>query len=921
MRRNSWLSELAYRLIMGATRNPCARRRTRGRSIASRLEIIERRQLLSAVGSEFRVNTFTAGDENFPKVAMDASGGYAVVWEGDNTGQDGDSSGIFGQIYTAQGATVGHEFQVNTYTTGGQFLPAIGMNSIGDFVVVWGSNQDGSGTGIYAQRYDGSSKAGTELRVNTYTTDFQDFPAVAMNASGQFVVAWVSNGQDGDGYGIFAQRFDSSGLPVGSEFKVNTYTTGKQHLPAVAIDSAGDFVISWQSYAQDGNNYGVYAQRYDSSGVAQGGEFQVNAYTTSRQESPSVAMDALGNFVITWGSVGQDGDSFGVYARRYNKSGASLGPEFLVNTYTTSIQSVPIVAMDPSGEFVITWNGLYQDGSSTGVFAQQFTAAGLKRGSEFQVNTYTTNSQGGPSAAMDTNGDFVVVWNSYQQDGSQTGVYGQRLIPPVNHAPSGTSGTVTAGQNVAYALKTSDFGFSDPNDVPPNSLQAVKFTLLPSVGTLKDNNVAVSVNQFVSAADIASGKLVFTPNTDVLGGPFFLCKFQVQDNGGMANGGVNLDPSAKVLYVKLVKPNHAPSGTSKTLTTGESVACPLKTSDFGFIDPDDSPPNSLLAVKFTVLPTVGTLKDNGVAVTANQFVTATDITNGKLVFTPNTNLLGGPFFLSKFQVQDNGGTANGGVNLDPNAKVLYVNLVHVNHAPVGTAKTVTTLEDTAYTVKATDFGLTDPDDSPANSLLSVKFTLLPTAGSLKDNGVALTSNQFVSIADINGGKLIFTPNANVNGSALFLAKFQVQDNGGTANGGINLDATARVLTIKITSVNDAPSGAANTVATSINTPYTFKTGDFHFSDLTDNPPNAFLAVKISTLPLVGALTDNGVTVTAGTRISVADITSGKLKFTPAMNGTGTVYASFTFQLQDNGGTANGGFDTDTTPRKMTISVI
>ena len=76
-------------------------------------------------------------------------------------------------------------------------------------------------------------------------------------------------------------------------------------------------------------------------------------------------------------------------------------------------------------------------------------------------------------------------------------------------------------------------------------------------------------------------------------------------------------------------------------------------------------------------------------------------------------------------MQDNGGTANGGVDTDPTPKTITVNVTAVNDAPVGTSKTVTTNEDTAYTFSVADFGFSDPNDNPANSLLAVKITTLP----------------------------------------------------------------------------------------------------------------------------------------------------------------------------------------------------
>jgi len=141
-----------------------------------------------------------------------------------------------------QGNPVGPEFRVNTYTPSSQQNPSVAANASG-FVVVWESDQDGSGQGVFGQRYDGSgAPAGPEFQVNSYTTNAQNNPAVATTASGAFVVVWCSNGQDGSGNGVFGQRYDSSGAPLGPEFRVNTSTTSTQYRPSVAADGAGNFV-------------------------------------------------------------------------------------------------------------------------------------------------------------------------------------------------------------------------------------------------------------------------------------------------------------------------------------------------------------------------------------------------------------------------------------------------------------------------------------------------------------------------------------------------------------------------------------------------------------------------------------------------------------------------------------------------------
>jgi hypothetical protein len=86
--------------------------------------------------------------------------------------------------------------------------------------------------------------------------------SVASESSGNFVVVWESSYQDGSNYGVFGQRYDSTGEPLGPEFRVNTYTLHAQDIPAVASDSSGNFVVLWGSYSQDGWGYGVFGQRF-----------------------------------------------------------------------------------------------------------------------------------------------------------------------------------------------------------------------------------------------------------------------------------------------------------------------------------------------------------------------------------------------------------------------------------------------------------------------------------------------------------------------------------------------------------------------------------------------------------------------------------------------------------------------------------
>jgi hypothetical protein len=171
----------------------------------------------------------------------------------------------------------------------------------------------------------------------------------------------------------------------------------------------------------------------------------------------------------------------------------------------------------------------------------------------------------------------------------------------------------------------------------------------------------------------------------------------------------------------------------------------------------------------------------------------------KLKFTPAANARGAGYASFTFQVQDDGGTANGGVDLDPTPRTITVDVTSVNDAPAGASKTVTTLEDTDYTFAALDFGFTDANDSPANALLAVKVTTLPAAGTLKLNGVAVTAGQFVSATDVAANKLKFTPALNARVRATRASRSRCRMTVERRTAGWNLDPTSRTITVDVTS--------------------------------------------------------------------------------------------------------------------------
>ena len=480
-----------------------------------------------------------------------------------------------------------------------------------------------------------------------------------------------------------------------------------------------------------------------------------------------------------------------------------------------------------------------------------------------------------------------------------------------NLAPTASNSTVGMNEDGSYVFAGGDFGFADANS--GDSLQTVQVTSLPSVGSLRLNGVAVSVNQSISITDITAGRFTFSPVANHYGSGYASFSFKVGD-------GTALSASAYLMSVNVAAVNDAPAGADKTVTLLEDFSYTFAAADFGFADTSDNPANALLAVKITTLPGAGSLKLNNVAVTAGQTVALADLNAGLLKFTPIANTNGNGYASFTFQVQDNGGTANGGVDLDQSPNTFTFNVTPVNDTPAGADTTKTMLEDGVYTFAASDFGLTDPADSPANTLLAVKITTLPGAGSLKLNNVAVTAGQTVALADLNAGLLKFTPIANTNGNGYASFTFQVQDNGGTANGGLDLDQSPNSFTFNITAVNDAPAGTNKSVTLLEDAIYTLAASDFGFTDSTDSPANTLLAVKITTLPGAGSLKLNGLVVTVDQSIAVTDITAGNFKFTPTANTNGNNYASLNFQVQDNGGTVNGGVDLAASANNLSFNV-
>ncbi|MHB1544628.1 MAG: hypothetical protein ACYCVU_08650, partial [Gammaproteobacteria bacterium] len=380
------------------------------------------------IGGPITVSALVTLHQRNPVTAMDATGDFVVAWEKENPVTNHDE--IFAEDYAADGLPQGSAFQVSSDTSGFRNAPSVAMDAAGDFVVAWETFVYISSTSrvydIYAQRYaSNGTPLGSNFLVNSDTSAYQAQPSVAMDATGDFVVAWEKENPVTNHDEIFAEDYAADGLPQGSAFQVSSDTSVNQNAPSVAMDAAGDFVVAWESFdrASPTSQDDIYAQRYASNGTPLGSNFLVNSYTSGNQETPSVAMDAAGDFVVAWKSYGQIPSAryYGdIYAQRYASDGTPLGSNFLVNSDTSVNQKAPSVAMDAAGDFVVAWESYERLGTSRyDVYAQRYSASGAALGSEFLVNPanltapFSTESYNQPSVAMDATGDFVVGWREY----------------------------------------------------------------------------------------------------------------------------------------------------------------------------------------------------------------------------------------------------------------------------------------------------------------------------------------------------------------------------------------------------------------------------------------------------------------------------------------------------------------------------
>lgn len=436
-----------------------------GEKRLSHPEQLEQRLALAAesVGSPFLVNDLLIRNqttENSAQAVAVSSVNKIVVFEGHSASDD---EGVYAEIFNPSGTTTVATFRVNTTTDGKQHSAAVAVGASGDFIVTWAGRGIGDREGIFFQRYTASGTAvGGETLVNTTIGGVQETPIVAIAQDGSFTIAWAGVGT-GDVSGVFMRRYSAAGVAAGSEVRINTVTTSDQIAPDIAYDSSNNLVAAWASRNQDGSDWGVYVQRYNSSGVAQGTAFAANSTTNNSQTNPDVAIDPTGGFLIAWQSFNQDTSGWGIVARRFTATGGTDGAEFVMNDVTAGHQTNVSVAFGSDGSLLSTWTSAGTNGAGWEILARSYSAIGAAAGNSFTVNTGTTGANSGhqqysfiAANAMDS----LIVWSGNGAT-DRDGVYAQRydLDDDEQEAPNITpitDKTATVGNQLEVTVTATD---------------------------------------------------------------------------------------------------------------------------------------------------------------------------------------------------------------------------------------------------------------------------------------------------------------------------------------------------------------------------------------------------------------------------------------------------------------------------------
>ena len=282
-----------------------------------------------------------------PSIAMNGRGETFIAWEDsrNHLGEDVDYFDIYCQRYDSAGLAVGENRKCDGDTGWtGQGHPAAAIVEDGGAVVAWHDSRIGTWQAdVRFQRYDGEGRAVGPNRNAGEEDDnsSQTSPGICPDGDGGFIIVWEDDRAGEGDRDIRFRRFDATGNGPHVSLKANDDTgSTDQTRPAVAVAGNGSYIVAWtderNACREPFITYDIFFQLYDASGTPVGPNRQVNdeASRIRDPDTPAVAADAEGNFVIAW--MDTRIHSWDIYLQRYDTSGSAVGRNEMVTSGTTT---------------------------------------------------------------------------------------------------------------------------------------------------------------------------------------------------------------------------------------------------------------------------------------------------------------------------------------------------------------------------------------------------------------------------------------------------------------------------------------------------------------------------------------------------------------------------------------------------------
>jgi hypothetical protein len=255
---------------------------------------------------------------------------------------------------------------------------------------------------------------GAEFPINSITRATEGSPVTASSSNGSSVAVWTHS--FGTGIDLQAQRFNAQGLKVGPQMFVAGKVGVNMTQPSVAMDAHGDFVVSWtQSPGSGGSD--VFAQKFNANGVAINGVVPVGTGTFAESQS-SASMDAAGDFVVAY-TRNTNNTTPNVFAKIYNTNSQLLSVTSVGGT--EFVEDSPSVSMAPNGLFDVAYQ-IHPNTSTVDVFANRYAFNGALLG-EFEIAGGPP--VGAPSISIDIHDNAVVAYQQF--DGNNWDIFARRL--------------------------------------------------------------------------------------------------------------------------------------------------------------------------------------------------------------------------------------------------------------------------------------------------------------------------------------------------------------------------------------------------------------------------------------------------------------------------------------------------------------